>query len=239
MPGKNPSDGSRAPARRGAGAPGPRKLPVTRKLGWGGVLHTVVLNPHLGRKYRTVLDALHAGGHELGLHGGADHAAWQYGLDDLGETGLERLFRPAFEDFRMRYGSPAGFASPGFRFNESVLALLDREGFAYASDMSGETPFRPERSGGHAYRHFQVPVNVMGEDNVPLIEQGLARNHSFGRIVHDAVERIRVRRFALMYGHPYVEGVRWRLLEAVFEEARRRLRCGDRRGVPSALEGKP
>lgn len=96
---------------------------------------------------------------------------------------------------------------------------MDHEGFEYASDMDGERPFRPPRPGrGRRYRHFQVPVNVIGEDSVPMIEQGLALGRSDARIVRDSVERIRERRFALMYGHPYVEGVQWRLLDAILTE---------------------
>ena len=197
----------------------PYKMPATRKLGRGGILRTVLFNPRLGRRYRSALDLLHREGHELGLHGGSDHAAWQYSLDEIGDDGLERLFRGAFEEFRDRYGLPRGFASPGFRYNEAVLDLLDGEGFEYASDMAGEHPFRPDRRGGGSrYSHFQVPVNVIGEHQVPLIEQGLARGYSDERIVRDAVDRIRVRQFALMYGHPYVEGVHQRPLAAILSE---------------------
>lgn len=206
----------------GAGTPDePYKLPAARKLGRSGTLRTVLFNPRLGRRYRAALDGLHREGHELGLHGGSDHAAWQYSLDDLGNDGLERLFQGAFEEFCDRYGHPRGFASPGFRYNGAVLDLLDRRGFEYASDMSGEHPFRPDRGGGDeaaCHSHFQVPVNVIGERRVPLIEQGLARGHSNERIVRDAVDRIRARRFALMYGHPYVEGVHARPLAAILSE---------------------
>ena len=207
---------------RGAGpavSPEPYKLPATQKLGRGGILRTVLLNPRLGWRYRSALGLLHREGHELGLHGGSDHAAWQYSLDALGDDGLERLFRGAFEEFRDRYGHPRGFASPGFRYNEAVLDLLDDEGFEYASDMTGEVPFRPDRrDGGSRHSHFQVPVNVIGERQVPVIEQGLARGHSDARIVRDAIDRIRARKFALMYGHPYVEGVHLQPLAAILSE---------------------
>lgn len=197
----------------------PYKMPVTRKLGRGGTLRTVLLNPRLGRRYRSALDLLHREGHELGLHGGSSHPAWQYRLDELGDDGLERLFRPAFEEFRDRYGHPRGFASPGFRYNRAVLDLLDADGFEYASDMVGEVPFRPERREGTSrHAHFQVPVNVIGDRQVPVIEQGLARGHGDDRIVRDALDRIRARPFALMYGHPYVEGVHTRPLAAVLSE---------------------
>ena len=199
--------------------PRANKLSAAAKLGRGGVLKTVLMNPRLGWRYRPTLDRLFQEGHELGLHGGSNHATWQYALDELGEDGLKRHVRPSFAAFRDRYGQPSGFASPGFRYNEAVLDLMDNEGFEYASDMTGERPFRPPRPGGRGhYAHFQVPVNVIGEDSVPVIEQGLALGRSSARIVRDAVERIRERRFALMYGHPYVEGVQWRLLDAILTE---------------------
>ena len=152
-----------------AAPPEPYKLPATRKLGRGGTLRTVLFNPRLGRRYRSALDLLHREGHELGLHGGSDHAAWQYSLDALGDDGLERLFRGAFEEFRDRYGHPRGFASPGFRYNEAVLDLLDDEGFEYASDMTGEHPFRPDRRGmrAPAIRTSRYPSTSSGRVRCP------------------------------------------------------------------------
>lgn len=203
-----------------AGPHPPLSLPTTKKLGWTGILKTVVLNPQLGERYRTTFDALHADGHELGLHGGTDHVVWQRSLDELDEQGLEELFRPAFERFKERYGQPAGFASPGFRFNDMVLRMLDAEGFTYASDMTGESPFRPTTPEGAPYDHFQVPVNVLGDQNVPLVEQGRARGRPTAEIEQSLVDAATPRDFALAYGHPYVEGVEAALLGAALERLR-------------------
>jgi peptidoglycan/xylan/chitin deacetylase (PgdA/CDA1 family) len=195
----------------------PLSLPTTQKLGWSAVARTVALNPRLGERYRTTFDALHAEGHELGLHGGTDHVVWQRALDELDGAALEQLYRPASDAFRSRYGRPEAFASPGFRFNEAVLDLLDREGYTYASDMDGAEPFLPP-----GRTTWQVPVNVMGEGRVPMIEQGLARGTPEPRLVDAIVEEIEARPFALLYGHPYVEGVRADLLERVLERVRDR-----------------
>lgn len=207
-----------------------RSLPTRQKLGWTGVVKTVILNPRLGDRYRATFDALHGEGHELGLHGGTDHVIWQRSLDEMDETELEGLFRPAFRRFTERYGAPTGFACPGFRYNDAVLRLLDDEGFTYSSDMPGEVPFQPARSDGEMCRHFQVPVNVIGEHQVPVIEQGLARGKGSHEIAEDLVAAVTRRDYALLYGHPYVEGVHSDILRAALE------RVGDRYDVVTVDE---
>lgn len=194
-------------------------LPVTKKLGWSGVLRTVLLNPRLGERYRRTFDELFRDGHELGLHGGTDHVVWQRSLERLDGGALDRLYGPAYSRFAERYGRPVGFASPGFVYDERVLEIIDRDGFVYASDMSGEEPFKPERAGGGYFEHYQVPVNVIGEGRVPVIEQGLARGHPPAEIVERAVADIRTKPFALMYGHPYVEGIHSEVTEEVIRQA--------------------
>ena len=193
-------------------------LPTTKKLGLRGVLKTMILNPRLGDRYRNVFDTLHHEGHELGLHGGMDHVIWQRSLHRLDDAQIEALFAPAYRRFEDRYGRPAGFASPGFVHDERILALVDRYGFRYASDMAGQEPFRAGTPAGEVFVHVQVPVNVAGQGNVPLVEQGLARGLTRAAILNECLDAIRARQFALLYGHPYVEGVHASLLEEVIRE---------------------
>jgi len=197
-------------------APRAPSLPTKAKLGTAGVLKTMFANPQLGERYRATADRLHADGHELGLHGGMDHVIWQRSLDTLSKARIDDLLRPAYDRFTSRYGAPKGFACPGFVHNEDVYELLDEYGFAYSSDEPGEEPFRPG-SAGHEHSHFQVPVNVMGESNVPIVEQMLAMGRGESEIVAACVEAIRARPFALLYGHPYVEGIRADILGAVID----------------------
>ena len=82
---------------------------------------------------------------------------------------------------------------------------------------TGEGPFRP-RVRGRELAHYQVPVNVAGEGTAPLVEQMLALGHDDGETVRAAAEAIRARGFALMYGHPFVEGVRTDLMERIVLE---------------------
>lgn len=200
-------------------ASGPVSMPTLAKLGAVGVLETMLLNPWLGKRFRTVFGRLFDAGHELGLHGGTDHALWQRALDELSDRQLDALLRPAYESFERDYGKPQGLASSGFRFDDRVLSLTDSYGFAYGSDMPGEKPFRPS-VGGRELDHYQVPVNVVGDGTVPLVEQMLALGRADGEIVRSAADAIRKRDFALMYGHPFVEGVRADLIERIVGEVR-------------------
>lgn len=202
------------------GRPEAPSLPTLAKLGTTGVLETMLLNPRLGTRFRATFDRLFEAGHELGLHGGTDHALWQRALLDLSDQQLEDLLRPAYESFRRDYGKPQGFASPGFRYDDRVLHLTDSYGFEYGSDMSGDEPFQPRVIGGEGrkFAHYQVPVNVVGEGTVPLVEQMLALGHDDRDIVGAAADAIRARSFALMYGHPFVEGVRADLIERIVRE---------------------
>ena len=205
--------------RVGSNAPGPASLPTLTKLGVSGVLETMLLNPRLGKRFRATFDRLFEAGHELGLHGGTDHPLWQRALGELSDRQLDDLLRPAYESFRRAYGKPAGLASPGFRYDDRVLRLTDGYGFEYGSDLPGECPFRPI-VGGRELAHYQVPVNVAGEDKVPLVERMLALGEGDDAIVGAAAEAIRTREFALMYGHPFVEGVRADLIERIVREVR-------------------
>ncbi len=195
---------------------GPR-LSTARKLGLRHYLETIALNPVLGTKYREDIDALFEDGHELGLHGGANHGTWQHTVHRLGAEQIKALLRPALDEFAGRYGPPRGFAAPGFATNERVLDVLDQEGFMYSGDMPGEHPVRPLKSCGERHLHYQVPVNVVGQSRVPLIEQGLACGHDAARIAEDMVAKIRRRRFALVYEHPYVAGIHDEVLDKVIE----------------------
>ena len=192
-------------------------ISVARKLGLRGLLETIVFNPHLGRKYREEIDALFEDGHELGLHGGTNHTVWQRNLHRLDGRALEALLLPALGEFANRYGPPAGFASPGFEWKEDVLDWLDQNGFQYASDMIGENPFKPSNGCGALHRHYQVPVNVIGRDNIPLIEQQLAWGHDTRNIIERVVGQIYEHEFALLYDHPHVIGVHSEMLDKIIE----------------------
>jgi peptidoglycan/xylan/chitin deacetylase (PgdA/CDA1 family) len=187
------------------------KLPLLKKLQLIGLLKTVFRNPQLGRQYANDIRQCQSDGHELGLHGGDNHVLWQHALESLDETALRALLWPAYQDFSAMFGQPAGFSCPGFCYNQTVFQLLEELGFHYSSDMPGVEPFLTCLA-QRLYPFWQVPVNIIGQHRVALIEQSLAEGLPRRAIVEKVVDRIRQHRFALIYGHPYVEGVAWDIL---------------------------
>lgn len=192
--------------RRGKGGVRLRSV-ITRhqynmnKLGLWRTVKTLALNPKIGMSQKKILFSLLDQGHELGLHGGINHSIWQWNLDNLNKNQINSLIKPAYDDFANLFGKPAGFSSPGFKYNRYVLELMDDYKFKYASDMEGEAPFKPE-----GFQHLQIPVNVKGHSTTPLIEY----LYSCGLNKEEIMDRCRVeiakRKLVVIYGHPAFEG---------------------------------
>lgn len=180
-------------------------LHTVRKLGLWRTIRTVMFNPNVGLSHREILFKLLDEGHELALHGGMDHPLWQWELEKLSKEEINNIMRPAYDHFVKLFGKPKGFASPGFRYNSLVLELMDDYGFEYASDMQGERPFVPKN-----FSHLQIPVNVIGPDKKPFIEQlmssGLGEEDVVARCKAKVDEVAEKNELAVIYGHPACEG---------------------------------
>lgn len=184
---------------------GQEKLSLLKKHGFRGIIETIIRNPELGIYYKETLFKVLDEGHELGLHGGIDHAMWQYNLHNLNFEQIQSLLFPAYKNFLRLFGQPEGFCSPGFVYNKYVLELLDKFGFLYSGDMDGEIPFRPILN-GKEYKHYQIPVNIKGNNKIPLIEQLLVMDMSNQEIRDVVLCEVERRDTAVLYGHPSVEG---------------------------------
>jgi len=178
---------------------------LLRRHGFIGVFRTVIENPCIGIKYEDILSKAASFGHELGLHGGMDHVLWQCKLNSMSYAEIEELLAPAYKKFSEFFGKPYGFCSPGFNYNEHVLRLVDELGFLYVGDMEGEVPFRPIID-GKRYKHYQIPVNVIGENKSSLFSSLFFKGLSEEKMQERIVEEIMKRETAVIYGHPSVEG---------------------------------
>lgn len=178
---------------------------LLRRHGFIGILRTVIENPCIGIKYKDILSKAASSGHELGLHGGMDHVLWQYKLNSMSYEEIEELLTPAYKKFSEFFGNPYGFSSPGFNYNKHVLRLVDELGFLYVGDMEGEVPFMPIID-GERYNHYQIPVNIIGENKASLFSSLFFKGLSEEKIQERIVEEIMKRETAVIYGHPSVEG---------------------------------
>lgn len=214
----NLKENFRSRLRGTKGAAGERvfKLSLKTKLGLVGILKTVFWNPELGKAFLRTLERIRNDGHELALHGGMNHALWQHAVLGMSRHEVAELLLPACRKFEKAFGAPQGFSSPGFQFSACVLDVLDELGFAYSTDMAGETPFRTKFE-GKDYRIWQVPVNVIGGSHIPIIEESLAMNCTYDDTCSRVINEIMKREFALLYGHPYVEGIHTDIFEKIFE----------------------
>jgi peptidoglycan/xylan/chitin deacetylase (PgdA/CDA1 family) len=129
------------------------------------------------------IDAILAGGHEIGCHGWYHEDFAELEPDAQGE-----VLRRAAEAVMARTGSPpAGHRAPYWSLGPGTLALVEATGFAYDSSlMSGDYGLSRVRHGdrhsvadgtawGEPGRLVEVPV-YWGLDDWPLFEPGPGRD---------------------------------------------------------------
>jgi len=115
--------------------------------------------PLIGAAAWEVLPRIAAAGHEVGLHG-YDHVRWH---DHLLSLGLEEVAKEVSKAQRI-FGSIMGraaqaFAAPGWQCSPRSRAVLAAQGFLYASDTRGYTPYFP-RFGDQVSLILEIPTTL-------------------------------------------------------------------------------
>ncbi len=144
-------------------------------------------------------------GSVVGCHGWK-HREWTRSLETLD---LRQAFAKMVSKYEELFGfSPTAFAAPGFRWDERVLGALDGHGFACGGELPGDRPFRPAL-GNRRFVHAQVPVNIIGRQARPLVEDLALEGNEDAQIVEAIVERIFEKLdgygYACFYAHDYFE----------------------------------
>ncbi len=138
-------------------------------------------------------------GHELGIHGWK-HRAWTRALDKIN---IEEHIKKAKQKYIKLFSQiPISFAAPGFRTNMEVIKLLDKYGFKVISDLPGEKPFKIKGT-----NIINVPVNICGNDNMPIIESLTQKRYNDDKIVTHLVHKIKKTKYSVMYIHGLFEGM--------------------------------
>jgi len=193
--------------RSRSAAAGTPRMKARTKLGGRGFAEALLLNPRLLSWAPVLSDALNAG-HEVGQHGGRNHAIWQARASswsgdrfrDEVEWGSERLAAaiPGWQ--------PGGFASPGWVNNPDLFPVLGDLGFRYVADGHSEAG---EIGVSEPYPGLLLAEGTLaaGIDGVAYLEsfEALSRSENelleeFGRILDAPAVTICV------YDHPYYAG---------------------------------
>ena len=185
------------------------------KIGWGRFIYETLRSRPVGFSCIPQLQKLVAAGHELGLHGGSDHVVWSRKFSVIPEDVIRADVEETLEEYKLHFGEPAGFTSPGFKSDERVMALVDDFGFQYNGDAIGGLPSHTVVEGVEL-RHWTIPVTVCGPRTIPFIEWLAARGKNDEQILQDFEKQIEDQQFVVLYGHPCYEGLRTSLLRNIF-----------------------
>src|SRR5690606_17115095 len=111
---------------------------AVHKFGLPAIAEMLLWNPLVARRQHAVIQRCIAEGHEVGLHGGHNHALWarQAHLWDERKLSAEVEFGIG-ELKRAGIASLQGFSSPGWRSNPILKQVLSRKGFRYMADLHG------------------------------------------------------------------------------------------------------
>jgi peptidoglycan/xylan/chitin deacetylase (PgdA/CDA1 family) len=188
---------------------------LIKKIGWPRFMLETVLSRPVGRSLVDKVERVLDRGHELGLHGGADHVIWSRRLGELATEVLAADVADTLETYRSLFGQPAGFTSPGFQSDDRVKRIVERLGFLYDGDAIGGSPRRAEVD-GTTLKHWTLPVTICGPRTIPFIEWHGARGSSDDTVIEELNRLLAGQEWTVLYGHPCYEGVHDGLLRRVF-----------------------
>ncbi len=193
-------------------APDAAKYSARTKLGWRGYLEAAILNPKVGGSAHEVIRQAHGAGHEIGLHGGRNHAVWQHEAGDWDQARLEAEVDAVLPALALLLGDdgPFGFASPGWTTSALLPSVLAERGFRYVADLHGPEPdttpelarapspvevVRPQLTGEPGGVAYVEHLRASGLDDVAMLRRFEADLYRAGPTV-------------VVYDHPYYAGVR-------------------------------
>lgn len=186
------------------------KLSGLRKLGFVEYVRVATRNPVLSRIDRdhTVERAV-AEGHEVGLHGGHNHAEWQRYAHTWSEDKVRAEIEFGLDALKgLGVGAVSSFASPGWNTPPGLAEILPEYGINILADRHGLDPHTTD--GAHTGHTLQVSTAFTGEPGgVGYLEwltaQGLDNEQSLSHFATqlDAGSE----QYVALYDHPCFAGI--------------------------------
>jgi peptidoglycan/xylan/chitin deacetylase (PgdA/CDA1 family) len=177
------------------------------KLGLASSLSALVFNAPVSDSVPPILRIAALDGHEIGLHGGSNHATWERSAHTWTEEQLYTEIATGLAALRAcGVRQPVSFASPGWNSPARLAEILPALGFRILADWHdafATTPrlTRPDLT--------MVPTNIIAQGSkAGYLEAMRTRKLSNAEILTDFRRQLAFkRRFAGVYEHPYFAAV--------------------------------
>lgn len=176
------------------------------KLGLKETISALFLNPSVGSNYGGVLKRASELGHELGLHGGRNHAHWEKLSHTWSYEKVSSEVIFGVEQFKqLNLPLPSSFASPAWRSPEHLIPILIENGFKICADIRDSSICDIFLKDGI----LQASTNILSPaEDVGYIESFRALGSDNKVILNDFESQIkRVNNLAMVYEHPFYAGV--------------------------------
>ena len=159
-----------------------QRTSVVSHYGLRTLLYGVLLPaPDIGRRAVEVLRAVHAAGHETGIHC-YDHVYWQDNVAGRDADWTRRQFELAASAYHEVFGVAASaHCAAGWQVNRHLLELEDEYHLDYASDSRGTHPFLPVLD-GYAAHCPQLPTTLPTLDELVGVD-GMTVDAAIGRVL--------------------------------------------------------
>lgn len=177
------------------------------KLGAANSAAALLLNPKIGAAHKSMLHQIIADGHELGLHGGKNHATWEKNAKDWSEKKVMEEIDyglKLFSQFQLQ--PPVSFASPCWQSPAGINSLLKQKGFGILADVYSANQQPDKDSLG--LLHF--PTNIIGKNgNVGFVENLRALGYSSEQILSEFESQLHTEGdFKMVFDHPFYIGTK-------------------------------
>lgn len=182
-------------------------FPMHIKLSLNDSLDAIVRNPKVGASHSNILKKIVASGHELGLHGGKNHAVWEHNAKKWGKNRVCREIEFGLNYFhQFNLPKPVSFASPCWQTPEGLAEIIHNKGFSILADQN--TPQNNVMKDQFGLIH--CPLNIVGKNNdVGFIENFRALNYSSDAILKEFERQLDIEgQYKMVFDHPFYVGTK-------------------------------
>lgn len=178
-----------------------KKLSTLEKQSPLDIAQLLLINPYVGKNGLDIIKQCIDEGHEVGLHGGKNHACWQHSAHHWNKLKVEtEVLWGLNEIIKVTGEPPAGFSSPGWNSPEEISPIIDKAGFSYLADSR-----QHGKKSQEGYNN--IATTLLGEPGgVGFLEYCKATNIAEKDIFSWVTRELEKSSPAVLYDHPCYAG---------------------------------